>query len=227
MMKKPYDWILFDADETLFHFDDFQGLQRMFTSFDVNFTEADYREYQTTNKPLWVAYQNHQLTAKQVQEKRFELWGERLGVPPGVLNSAFLRAMWEICEPIDGALDLVDKLKGKAKLGIITNGFTELQKIRLEKTGFDEYIDLLVVSEEVGIAKPHPAIFNHALERMGHPDRNKVLMVGDNPDSDILGALNAGLHSCWLNRHNHQIRADITPHYVVSSLKELMGLLCL
>lgn len=224
-MKKPYEWILFDADETLFHFDDFKGLARLFTSYDVNFTHDDYHEYQLVNQPLWIEYQNHKLTAKQVQEKRFQAWADKLSVSPRELNSAFLQAMAEICHPIEGAVELLDKLRGKAKLGIITNGFTELQIVRLEKTGLKDHIDLLVVSEEVGIAKPHPAIFDHAIERMGYPARDKVLMVGDNPDSDILGALNAGLHSCWLNRHNKSARIGINPHYEVNSFLELEDLL--
>lgn len=224
-MKKPYEWILFDADDTLFHFDDFNGLRRVFASFDVDFTERDYQEYQQVNKPLWVEYQNHMLTAKQVQEKRFQAWADKLLIPARELNSAFMQSMAEISRPIEGAVDLLDRLKGKVRLGIVTNGFTELQTIRLERAGLKNHFDLLVVSEEVGIAKPHPAIFDHAIERMGRPGREKVLMVGDNPDSDILGAHNAGLHSCWLNRHNKTAPVGINPHYEVHSLQELEVLL--
>lgn len=63
-------------------------------------------------------------------------------------------------------------------------------------------------------------IFEHALAAMGHPSREYVLMVGDNPDSDILGGLNAGLHTCWVNADNKPEPADIKPHYPVSSLSE-------
>lgn len=220
-MKKPYEWILFDADDTLFHFDDLMGLKKLFGKYDIDFTQQDYHEYQLINKPLWVEYQNHKLTAKQVQEKRFQLWADKLNVSPAELNSGFMQSMAEICQPIDGAVNLLDRLKGKTKIGIITNGFTELQTIRLKRTGLNDHIDLLVVSEEVGIAKPHPAIFDHAIEKMGFPHREHVLMVGDNPESDILGAINAGIHSCWVNRHDKKSPAGILPHFEVSSLGEL------
>jgi 5'-nucleotidase len=135
--------------------------------------------------------------------------------------------MADICAPLHGASKLLNTLRGKVKLGIITNGFTELQQVRLERTGFRDHFDVLIISEQVGVAKPHPDIFEHALSVMGHPSRDKVLMVGDNPDSDILGGLNAGLHTCWVNADNKPEPADIKPHYQVSSLTELESLLML
>lgn len=225
MLKNNYQWVLFDADETLFHFNDFAGLKQVFRAYNVDFTQQDYLDYQSINKPLWIAYQNHTITAKQLQEMRFQEWGHKLNVSPGELNSAFMLAMADVCTPIKGAINLLDRLRDVTNVGIITNGFTELQRIRLERTGLTEHIDLLVVSEEVGVAKPHPNIFNHALTQMGHPERESVLMVGDNPDSDIIGAINAGLHSCWVNRHSLPIPQGIQPHYHVSSLSELEALL--
>lgn len=222
---KNYSWILFDADDTLFHFDAFLGLKRMFSPFDVVFTEQDYDEYQFINKALWVEYQDGTINAQQLQCRRFDIWADRLECLPQDLNSAFLRSMAEICTPLDGASSLLGALQGKSQLGIITNGFTELQQARLERTGLQEHFDVLVISEQVGIAKPNKAIFDHTLALMGNPPRDKVLMVGDNPDSDILGGINAGLDTCWFNQHNRTAPEGIKPHYQVSSLKELQHLL--
>ena len=220
-----YKWILFDADDTLFHFDAYQGLRRMFAGFGVDFGEQDFAHYQTLNQPLWVAYQDGDITAEQLQHRRFAGWAERLAVSPRELNSAFLTAMADICAPLPGARELIDALTGQAQLGIITNGFTELQQVRLERTGFRDAFSPLVISEQVGLAKPDPGIFEHALELMGQPPREQVLMVGDNPHSDILGGLNAGLHTCWLNPAGKPVPEGISPHYQVSSLHELHRLL--
>ena len=133
--------------------------------------------------------------------------------------------MAEICTPIQGAKVLLDSLKGRSRLGIITNGFTQLQQIRLERTGFNDYFDLLVISEQVGVAKPHPAIFDHALDLMGNPPRDEVLMVGDTLETDVLGGLNAGLHTCWFNADSKSPSPDIIPHYEVNSLLELKEML--
>lgn len=222
---KNYDWILFDADETLFHFDAFSGLALLFAQFDIEFTKQDFHEYETVNKPLWVQYQNGSISAEQLQHQRFKLWANRLQVSAGDLNSRYMTIMADVCVPLEGADILLNSLKGKVRLGIITNGFIELQQARLHKTGLKEYFELLIISEQVGVAKPHRGIFDHSIKLMGNPERHQVLMVGDNPDSDILGGINAGLDTCWLNVHNKPAPEGITPHYQVSSLRELRNLL--
>ncbi|WP_318376381.1 pyrimidine 5'-nucleotidase [Enterobacter sp.] len=221
-----WDWIFFDADETLFTFDSFGGLQRMFLDYSVTFTADDFQDYQAVNKPLWVEYQNGAISALQLQHQRFEGWAAKLNVPAGDLNDAFLNAMAEICTPLPGAVSLLKSLKGKAKLGIITNGFTALQEIRLERTGLRDYFDLLVISEQIGVAKPHPKIFDYALAQAGNPARERVLMVGDTAESDILGGMNAGLSTCWLNAHQRALPDGVTPTWTVTSLGELEQLLC-
>ncbi|MFV0596446.1 pyrimidine 5'-nucleotidase [Shewanella sp.] len=217
----PYTWVLFDADETLFYFDAFAGLKLMFAGFGVDFTQADFDEYQLVNKPLWVDYQDGKITAAELQTTRFKPWAIKLDVDPQVLNSAFLAAMAEICSPLPGARELLAALQGKAKMGIITNGFTELQTVRLARTGLQHHFDILVISEKVGMAKPDVGIFEHAFELMGHPEREQVLMVGDNPHSDIQGGINAGFHTCWYNVHGHAAPAGIRPHFQVASHHEL------
>ncbi|AEY00002.1 dUMP phosphatase [Oceanimonas sp. GK1] len=216
-----YDWILFDADDTLFHFDAFSGLNRMFADFGVHFDEQAFARYQTQNAPLWVAYQNGEIDAGELRHRRFAEWAERLAVSTERLNEAFMTTMVEVCTLLPGASELIAALQGKARLGIITNGFAAMQQARLQRAGWEQAFSPLVVSEEVGVAKPHAGIFEHALDLMGNPERDRVLMVGDNPHSDILGGLNAGLHTCWLNTQGKLAPEGITPHHEVTSLGQL------
>ncbi|REG85720.1 pyrimidine 5'-nucleotidase [Marinomonas pollencensis] len=219
-----YDWIIFDADETLFRFDNFSGLKHMLAKYGVDFNENDFEEYQAINKPLWVEYQNGAISAKQLQTRRFESWSKRLNTSSEQLNHQFLESMGEICEPLPGAKALMTHLSEESiKSIIITNGFTQLQKVRLERTRFDQYFPHVIISEEVGVAKPHLAIFDHALNKIGNPDRKKVLMVGDTLESDILGGINAKLDTCWLNHHNKTHPEHIKPTYQVNSLHELLA----
>ncbi len=223
---KAFNWILFDADETLFHFDAYAGLQLLFKGYGVDFTTQHYVDYQALNQPLWLQYQSGEISAKHLQEQRFSYWGQQLNVAPSVLNSGFLQAMAEVCTPLPGAVSLLNALQGKAKLGIITNGFTDLQQIRLERTGLHNHFDILVISEQVGVAKPHPQIFSHAKELMGNPDPATVLMVGDNPIADIGGGKQAGFYTCWLNRFEASLPAGIKADLEVQSLAELEAALC-
>lgn len=218
---KRYQWVLFDADDTLFHFDAYSGLRNMFSGYGVDFAESDYRAYNEVNKPLWVDYQDGRISAQQLQQQRFNNWADRLQVPAAHLNQAFLSAMADICSPLHGAVDLLDALRGRAKLGIITNGFTQLQRARLQRTGLCAHFDVLVISEEVGYAKPHVGIFEHAHALMGQPERSSVLMVGDKVETDILGGINAGFDTCWYNPAGLPAPDGVVPHFQVDSHAQL------
>lgn len=218
-----YRWVLFDADDTLFHFDAYQGLRLMFARFALEFGEQDYAQYQRVNKPLWVDYQGGRITAAQLQTTRFQTWADRLGVSPAQLNDGFLAAMGEICTLLPGAGELLQALAGKVRMGLVTNGFTALQTVRLQRVGLEHLFDPVVISEQVGVAKPDARIFEHAFAGMGDPPRAQVLMVGDNPHSDILGGLNAGIDTCWVNAAGLPRPEGIVPHREVASLAELQA----
>lgn len=225
MTLNQYDWLLFDADETLFSFDAFAGLQQLFQRYGVAFDQAHYHDYQQLNQPLWQAYQAGSIDAKQLQRRRFAKWAAELGVSADELNSGFMASMAELCQPLEGARPLLESARRSAKVGIVTNGFTELQEARLQQTGLKDLVDLVVISEQVGVAKPHPDIFAHALKKMQQTDRARVLMTGDNPHSDVVGAQRSGLHACWLNQHGKAYPLPERPHYEVRSLTELQQIL--
>jgi FMN phosphatase YigB (HAD superfamily) len=83
----------------------------------------------------------------------------------------------------------------------------------------------IVISEEVGLAKPDPAIFDLALARIGHPDRDRVLMIGDNLGSDILGGFDSGIDTCWYNPAGSANGLDVAPTYEIRELREILELL--
>lgn len=221
-----FDAILFDADETLFDFDAHAGLRRLFAAHGVTFTAADFAAFEALNVPLWVQFHAGQISAVEVQVRRFQDWSERLGIPAQQLNDGFLDAMAEVCRPLPGARELLLALRDvpAMKLGLITNGFTRLQRLRLARTGLAEVFDCVAISEELGVAKPHRAIFDHTLEQLGVVDRARVLMVGDRLETDILGARNAGLQSCWLRNpdtpHGGAV-AGLQPDHVIDHLDAL------
>ncbi len=220
-----YKWVLFDADNTLFHFRDQSGLCKMFEKYNIDFLHADYQEYKVLNSSLWQRYEQGEITAKDLAEQRFAKWAALLNVSPQQLNIDFMQVMAQVCAPLPGLTELLTALKGNMKLGIITNGFTALQQSRLEYNKLLGYFEFVVTSEEVGKAKPHPDIFNKAFEYIGDIDRKQILMVGDNPSSDICGGNNVGVDTCWLNVDSKPVNITIKPNYQVSSLLELKKLL--
>ena len=82
-----YDWILFDADETLYSFNSFHGLKAMLAPYGIDFNQEDYAAFQAINQPLWVAYQNNEITAEDIQKRRFAKLSEQIGIEPLMLNA--------------------------------------------------------------------------------------------------------------------------------------------
>ncbi|VFP87868.1 pyrimidine 5'-nucleotidase [Candidatus Erwinia haradaeae] len=224
-MLAKWEWILFDADDTLFYFDSFSGLKKLFRKYDIYFTRNDYDQYQFVNKKLWIDYQNNSISLSTLQHDRFKEWANRLDVTTCELNNGFIKAMGEICTPMPGARDLLSHLYGKVKIGIITNGFTALQEARITRNCFSKYFNLLIASEQVGYAKPHPEIFNFALNKMSNPVPRRVLIVGDTLESDIVGGINAGFSTCWLNHDGRKKPHGINPNWQITCLRELQDLL--
>ncbi|KZN37243.1 hypothetical protein N474_07360 [Pseudoalteromonas luteoviolacea CPMOR-2] len=220
-----YTHILFDADETLFHFDAYLGLKTLFAQYDINFSREDFTEYQKVNAPLWIQYQQGEIDAYTLQVTRFTQWANKLSVSPETLNNGFLNSMAQICAPLPGAKSLLTALSPNTSLSIITNGFSALQQKRLDKTGFSHFFDQVVISEQVGVAKPDPLVFEHTFDLLGNPDKSQVLMVGDTPKSDILGANRFGIDSCWLQHEGITCPEDVNPTYQVTSLSALQTLL--
>lgn len=119
---------------------------------------------------------------------------------------------------------VLDELKGKYKLLLLTNGSPQLQNTKLEITPeLVPYFDQIVISGAFGRGKPDASIFEHALELM-NLDKDEVLMVGDNLMTDILGATRAGIQSVWINRHDKE-RNEVIPSYEIKHLEELYPIL--
>lgn len=220
-----YPWILFDADDTLFDFDAFAGLKLAFSRFEQQFDDTDYRDFLHISMPLWRQYQDGEITSTELQHRRFAPWAQKHNIQAGQINEFFVDAMGQTSKLLPGARELLEAISGKATLGIITNGFTRMQQIRLDNNGVSEHFQHLVISEQVGVAKPHKGIFEHTMALLGNPPKEQVLMVGDNPHADVLGGLNAGIHTCWLNMQGQVRPQGIDPHYEITDLFQLRDLL--
>lgn len=217
-----YQWILFDADETLFSFNSYLGLKSMLARYQIDFSEQDYEAFQAVNKPLWVAYQNNEITAQDIQTRRFAKLSALTGVEPLKLNQELMAEMAWVSKPLDGVIEMLNALHGKVKMGIITNGFTELQQKRLDNTGTSYFFEIVVVSEQIGAAKPDRQVFDYAFALIDEFDRTKVLMVGDTLASDILGGNNAGIDTCWINWHKLENDTGINPTYEVNTISQII-----
>lgn len=222
-----YTHILFDADETLFSYHSYVSLKRILHGYGVEFTEQDYQKYNEFNQSLWQQYQDNVINLAELTRIRFQDFEKNHQINPLELHQALMNAMGLASPAKDGALILLKKLReqGVEKIGILTNGFTVMQMPRLQHTGLSQYIDFLVVSEEVGLPKPNLAMFENAFEKMNFPPREQILMVGDSLTSDILGGNRAGIDTCWVNWHGKINQTQAKPTFQVADLFELSDFL--
>jgi putative hydrolase of the HAD superfamily len=121
--------------------------------------------------------------------------------------------------------EVLDLLKGKYILFLITNGSPSLQNTKLKITPeIAPYFDHIIISGAFGKGKPDPSIFEHALELAG-VNKEEALMVGDNLMTDILGSFKVGMKSVWINRENKEVSEEVKPTYTIKNLRELISIL--
>ena len=217
-----YQWILFDLDDTLFDFPAPQALEAALAHYSVTLTPEMLADYQQLNHALWEQYNAGLIDAQTLKRERFRDLAPRLGVEPLVLNQTFFDAILARSVPLNGVELTLRQLQGKVGMGIITNGFSDIQYARLQHSGLEDCFDFVLISEELGINKPDPRIFHSALERMPGVAAHNVLMVGDNPKTDVAGAAGVGIETCWFNLHREE-RHVVTNH-VIEQFAELLHL---
>jgi YjjG family noncanonical pyrimidine nucleotidase len=228
-MDERYQWLLFDADGTLFDYDraEASALEEAFRQFGVPFNSDGLAAYRRINQQLWRAWEQGQITPDVLAVRRFERLFEeiRVSVSPELFSMAYTECLATCSELNDGAYEVLQALHGKYRLAILTNGLKAVQRPRLARSVIRDYIAALIISEEVGAAKPDRAIFDAAIARMGYPPRSAVLMIGDSLTADIQGAIHYGLDTCWYNPARQPRPPDLEITYEIAHLSELICLL--
>ena len=169
----------------------------------------------------------NELLPTDVRAKRFELLLEEIERDGDVDRMAddFVVGFAMHGDLYPGALELLEELSQRVSLGLITNGLSEVQRPRIDRLGIEHYLDAIVVSAEVGVTKPGSAIFDIAFERLGHPPKDEVLMVGDSLSSDIKGGANYGVDTCWYNPNGKTSGPADRITYEITRIDELPALL--
>jgi 2-haloacid dehalogenase len=220
-----YTWILFDADGTLFDYNEAEqyALKESFVAHDIPYVHQYLQEYARINTGIWQEFEQGQITASALRAERFRRLFTVIGVgcSPEEFGATYLKKLSQADFLIAGALELVADLSHGYKLAVVTNGLTDVQRSRFGKSPITQYFSALVISEEIGEVKPDSAYFDHVFDLMGHPQKESVLIVGDSLSSDIQGGINYGIDTCWYNPLSLPYTLDIPSTHEISELKEL------
>lgn len=224
-----YQWLFIDADDTLFDYKaaEKQALEQVFLDFGLAYSPACLEHYQQINQRLWHEFELGQVSAGRLQVQRFEELGQVVNqaFDAGKISDAYLVALSHGTQLLDGALETVLSLAEKYHLALITNGLTKVQKPRLAGSKLANIFHAVIISEEIGFAKPDPAYFEYALQQAGRPDRGEVLVIGDSLNSDMRGANRSNLDACWYNPQNKTLPADFTVLFEIQHLTQLLTIL--
>ena len=221
-MKNRIEHLFFDLDHTLWDFETNSRitLLELFTETGLEHKGLDfelfYSAYKAINEELWSEYRQKKIDKSTLRARRFAEALLSVRVNSSEIAEHF-ETEYVARSPHKTALmpnvmETLHSLKPYFHIHIITNGFSEVQDVKIEKSGLKPYITHRITSDIVGVHKPDPEIFRQALFLTGAKQRNSV-MIGDHLEADVLGAMHAGLEAVYFNPdlkpHNQKIKYEI------------------
>lgn len=222
-----FNFVLFDLDGTIFdyHKAEHKALKKLFNHFQISGEFDELRKkYIKINLSTWEEFREHKITAEELKTKRFRLFSEKLNlnIPPHKFSQMYQKFLAEGTDLLAGAMEVLDSLKNvNIKMSLITNGLAQVQNERLNNSPIIEYFADVFISEEIGFAKPHPAIFEHIFEKDDGLEKDKTIIIGDNLYSDIKGGRDFGIKTCWFNPEKEDNFTEIIPDYEIEELRQI------
>ncbi|MCK8492236.1 YjjG family noncanonical pyrimidine nucleotidase [Spirosoma sp. RP8] len=229
-----YKHLFFDLDHTLWDFDrnSAESITELFETFrlvDLGIPSAEEfsRHFVTINRQLWADYDKNLIEHSYIRQHRFPLVFQALGVDESAvhadLNTEYLRILPRKPHLLESAREVLDYLKEKGYImHIITNGFAEIQAIKMDSAEIAHYFTHVVTSENANAKKPNPLVFQYAMEISG-TNAQESLMIGDNYEADIMGAKGVNLDTVFYNPQG--LLVDDQPTYDIRHWKELIAIL--
>ena len=180
-----------------------------------------FDEYQAINHACWQALERGEMTQAILHVERFRrfLATKNRDDDPAAVADRFAELLGRQAIPFPHAEAVVKALSEKLPITLLTNGITVIQKARLARSPIREWIDDVVISQEVGTAKPDPRIFEIALKGL---DPRRALMIGDGIHSDVEGANRAGVDICWYNPKGAALPEGLHAEYEIRDLRECL-----
>ena len=221
--------IFFDLDHTLWDFDKNSALT-FDKIFEINKVGVDLKDflfhYEPINLNYWKLFREEKIDKASLRFGRlfdaFEALNHK--VQDHMINQLsedYIAHLSSFNHLFDHTFEILNYLKPKYRLHIITNGFAEVQYGKMSNSKIDHYFETITNSEMVGVKKPNPIIFNHAIEQ-AQTKPELSIMIGDNYEADILGALNIGMDAICFNVHNFSVDKHIKQVTNLLELKQFL-----
>lgn len=231
-MMKKYTHLFFDLDRTLWDFESnsLETFQELYKEFSLRMYFPDFftfhREFKEINEVLWEKYRKDEITKEDLRWKRFYNTLVRFNCDDVSFSKQIADYYIEKSPQkkmlFPGTLETLKVLHEKYTLYILTNGFSEVQFVKMDHCGLTEYFERVFTSEEVGVHKPHAKFFNYVLTELDVQPEN-CLMIGDDFTTDIMGAKNCNIDQVFFNPTKCKVDGQAT--YQIEKMSELIKIL--
>lgn len=229
MPPKNITDVFFDLDHTLWDFDKNSALafKRVFSKHNINLSLDDFLPvYEPINLEYWRKFREDRVSKLELRRGRltdafdkFNLIFETETID--AIAQTYIDELPGDNHLFSDAISVLDYLSTRYKLHIITNGFEEVQHLKLLNSGIKKYFSTVTTSEETGIKKPHPTIFESALAKASASSVNSM-MIGDSFEADIIGAQNVGMHTLFFNYRKQRVPESYLGIYKLSEIKQYL-----
>lgn len=219
---KKYNWYLFDLDNTILDFSKASKLafEETLTHFKVKPDNNHSAIYHDINKSYWIRYEKGLIDSFTLRKGRFEDFLREINHAQDALqmSETYLDFLLKHSHEIEGAITILESLAKNSNLALITNGLSDIQHRRIAKHQLKDYFQHIFISDEMGVSKPAFNFFNIVHSTLKTPNKKEVLVIGDNPISDIDGANKFGYDSLFYNYENKESN-KINATYQIDSWK--------
>ena len=221
--------LFFDLDHTLWDFDknSYFAFETIFKQQKFDISLPDFLTiYIPRNQYYWKLYQVNKISHDDLRYYRLKdvfdtLQFEISDATIQYLSDEYIKYLPEYNHLFDGAIELLDYLKPKYQLHIITNGFASVQTKKLKNSNIHHYFETITNSEMAGVKKPNSKIFNFALS-LANASKEESIMIGDSYEADVLGAIEAGIDAVFFNEQNIQVEQPVFQVHHLLELKKIL-----
>ncbi|MBP3706320.1 MAG: YjjG family noncanonical pyrimidine nucleotidase [Clostridia bacterium] len=225
---KKYTTLFFDLDDTLIDFQksESNAIKKVLKKFELPSNDENVKLYSKINLSYWKKYEIGEIEKSEIFINRFITFLSELGYSrnPEELNKYYFSMLSQEYPLIDGALAVLKNARNNGlKICITTNGYSYTQFRRIKESRIGDYTDFIIISEDAGFQKPEKGYFDYAMNKCGEVDRKRILIIGDSQSSDISGAINSNIDSCWYNPKGQ--KANYHSKYEIKKLIELYDVL--
>ena len=228
-MNRQYKALLMDVDGTLLDFDraEAAAFTKVLQKYGFVPEERFIQEYHIINQECWEAFEIGQMERDRVLTVRFERFfgGHGLSMSGEEAEDAYRVWLGEGAYLMEGAVEILDYLKERYPLYVVTNGVGATQRKRLKASGLDKYFRDIFISEEAGSQKPQKEFFEYCFAHIKEAGPEEMMVIGDSLTSDIQGGVNAGIDTCWFNPQGKENRKRISVTREIRRLSELKAFL--